>query len=688
MNNNRSLSHQHSSRRILLDDSACNFELETTFDDNMGSFANMFDIRTISGEISIFAIEIYIDVPKNVFFEIYTKTNSFRDDEGKNSLKPWKLVKKGFVTGAGRRRGTLIRDFTIGNITMAPNELRAFYVTLNTPDLRYRDLRPENPDAVIGDLFIDNEDLELYVGISLAGYPLQQDTPTFGKRAWSGKIHYLADRTCVPSASPSLPDTLFPTIQNSNEPSQYASLEPTIMETMEPTIMETIEPTISSTSTPTDIDATREPSVTKTLEPTLGKSSNPTVSNTLEPSIANSKDPTFFYSQTPTKIKTNKPITRKPTIKITPKPTHGKTLTPTNLKTPKPTNKKTMKPINPKTSKPSSNPTSSPSPPPSTLPSIMESMEPTGYPTEEPSSHPTLTFPSKSPTFIESETPSTLAPTSIPSLSVSLTPRYPEPEEWMCSEKKILATELDGSTGAYGNMFTVTTKEENIKVTTLSFHTDNMETDTTVIVYTKPGDFVGFENQPRSWRKIGESTLRGAGVGYPTKIPENDFQPVYIIRNNTVSFYITLTSADIRYSRKNSTLGDVAAFDDYLTIHTGVGVADYPFASEFFLYSPRTFNGIVHFSTEAECLPTMNITYSFTVSHSSNLPESDLAQLVATNVELSGRSLAGTVDDLLEYTRKYNVSVDSSWAEKSKGEYELMLQNSFRLFLNLYCRLL
>jgi hypothetical protein len=40
-------------RRLMLDDTACTFELETTFDDNMGSYGNMFDVKTLDGEISI-----------------------------------------------------------------------------------------------------------------------------------------------------------------------------------------------------------------------------------------------------------------------------------------------------------------------------------------------------------------------------------------------------------------------------------------------------------------------------------------------------------------------------------------------------------------------------------------------------------------------------------------------------------
>ena len=86
---------------------------------NMGSFGNMFDIKTLGGEISIYAIGIYVDVTTSVNYEIYTsKLNSFNDDNGKLSLLPMDISQERICDGAGRRLGTPIRDFAIGNLTI------------------------------------------------------------------------------------------------------------------------------------------------------------------------------------------------------------------------------------------------------------------------------------------------------------------------------------------------------------------------------------------------------------------------------------------------------------------------------------------------------------------------------------------------------------------------------------------
>ena len=58
----------------------CLNELTTTYEDNLGSFGNMFDIHTYD-DIQLYGIDIYTDVEKSVDFEIYTKANAFAEDK-------------------------------------------------------------------------------------------------------------------------------------------------------------------------------------------------------------------------------------------------------------------------------------------------------------------------------------------------------------------------------------------------------------------------------------------------------------------------------------------------------------------------------------------------------------------------------------------------------------------------------
>lgn len=245
----------------------------------------------------------------------------------------------------------------------------------------------------------------------------------------------------------------------------------------------------------------------------------------------------------------------------------------------------------------------------------------------------------------------------------------PEEEIWECQDHNVVQTTFDGGTGAYGNMFTVTAKEEAVKVTTLSFHTDYSEGEVTAMVYTRMGDFVGYENEPQAWRKICESSLRGGGAGFPSMIEPEDFESVSMLPGQTASFYITLTTADIRYTRTNSTLGTPVASHKYLDVNAGVGLADFPFASDFFLYAPRAFNGMVHFDVQSpDCLPLLTQTYSFNVHHPSDITGAQLYRLIASRVEATARGLMETQDVLIDYANDHQLAVDSATAESSGGK--------------------
>ena len=598
-------------------DGACNsYSLTSSYDDNLGSYGNMFDVRTYDEEITLFGVDFYTDITDKVTYKIYTKSNSFHDDGGKEGLSAWTLLKTGSTFGAGWKKGTPVRDFPMGNLTMAPNEKRSFYVTLTTTDLRYRDIRGERPDAVVGDTYVQNEDLEIQVGVSLGNYPLTGKNTFFGKRGWSGSLHYyLAGHTCAPSTSPSMLDSQSP----SSSPSQNPSASPSMLDSQSPSSSQSQNP-----SGPLD---TPSPTVTLSTAPSTPPSLAASVEPTIEPSLASPTEPTITLSTAPSPA---------PSIAASGEPTIE--------------------------------------------PSLAASIDPTAstpVPSPTPSSAPSLSLdPSSAPSTV---------PMALPSLSMS--PSRDQPDEWECSDNNAVETTFDGGTGAYGNMFTVTAKEEAVRITTLSFHTDNSKGNVTAMVYTKMGDFVGYENEPRAWKKISESTLWGAGGGYPSMIPIMDFESVHLLPNETAAFYITLTTADIRYSNtKNTTLGSPIASDDYLDVSAGVGLADYPFASEYFLYAPREFNGVVHFSKEADCLPLLKMTYSFNIHHPADIVGSELYRLVANNVETSARSLLDTQPILLDWAKNHHVSVDSASGESGDGKCAkvLLVSSLFVCVLNVY----
>ena len=197
-------------------ENGCENDISTTFDNNIGSFGNMFDIVTYNSSIHLQGFQFYTDKLEPVMYEIYTKEGSYVDGI---FLSNWTLLGKGTVNGLGSGRGTPVRNFSTLNIPQ--NVTQAFYVTLSTADIRYRDITAELPGALPGDVYFQNEDLEIQIGVSVGTYPMS--TTFFGPRLWCGSLEYTANHEC-PSVAPSLQPSKTPSVA----PSLFPSTAPTL----------------------------------------------------------------------------------------------------------------------------------------------------------------------------------------------------------------------------------------------------------------------------------------------------------------------------------------------------------------------------------------------------------------------------------------------------------------------------
>ena len=205
-------------------------------------------------------------------------------------------------------------------------------------------------------------------------------------------------------------------------------------------------------------------------------------------------------------------------------------------------------------------------------------------------------------------------------------------------------------------MFTITAKNEPVRIDTVSFHTD-LSTAVTAIVYTKPGNYIGFESTPSAWRKVAEATTIGAGNGKPTMIPRQDFESFTLGIGETVALYVTMTTPNIRYTRTEILTGDPVVSDEYLTVSAGDGVADYPFATEFFLYQPRIFNGMVHYAVDSECFAMAPVGYAFQVQHSQSVPQSQVVGQMASIMEQILLGQVQTVPSLKAFVDQHDLSI-------------------------------
>lgn len=148
----------------------------------------MFTIQSHNDPISIITMEICANpIESSMQVQIYTKGGDFKGVE--NHPSKWIKIVDTSIFPAREGRGTLIPTDDFMSFTMNPNEVRAFFVSIKTSDLRYR----QADDFDIAQPFVSDGYLSMNVGIGLAD-------PGFGNRVFpsrmfSGIVHYtrLAD---------------------------------------------------------------------------------------------------------------------------------------------------------------------------------------------------------------------------------------------------------------------------------------------------------------------------------------------------------------------------------------------------------------------------------------------------------------------------------------------------------------
>ncbi len=148
-----------------------------------------------------------------------------------------------------------------------------------------------------------------------------------------------------------------------------------------------------------------------------------------------------------------------------------------------------------------------------------------------------------------------------------------------------LKTTFEQNNGSYGSMFNVVAFR-SLAISSMDIHireTSNFKLE----IYTKLGSYIDHENNPDVWTKIVDTTIKGVGVGWPTTIPSGIFPSTIISKGETRAFYVTLDSANLRY-----TTGMVESINSDLAITDSAGIGGYPFGP---VYTPRMWNGSLRY---------------------------------------------------------------------------------------------
>jgi hypothetical protein len=115
-------------------------------------------------------------------------------------------------------------------------------------------------------------------------------------------------------------------------------------------------------------------------------------------------------------------------------------------------------------------------------------------------------------------------------------------------------------------------------------------------VYFKPGSQRGYQHSPNQWTRLGETVIKGQGLGHKSTLPNSLFQPVQVNAYEKVAFYITSTSSASMRTSIGSYVGNTVVRNNDLKIMEGVSL-NYPFGA---LSAPRVWNGILHYSLVKE----------------------------------------------------------------------------------------
>ncbi len=197
-----------------------------------------------------------------------------------------------------------------------------------------------------------------------------------------------------------------------------------------------------------------------------------------------------------------------------------------------------------------------------------------------------------------------------------------------------LLTTLAAGNNHRGNMFDIVATN-TVLITGFDAHPMG---NTTIEIYYRPGTFVGFESSSAGWTLVGSAAVTAQPYGTATPIPLN--VGVTIPAGQTYSFYVTSTNVSVSLNYSNgSAVGTVQSSDANIQFLQGKGM-EYPFALGGAIFSPRVFNGIIHYERPLNYVwSTGETTNSITVA-----PTSNASYNVTTTDVLNACSNIDTID--------------------------------------------
>lgn len=194
-----------------------------------------------------------------------------------------------------------------------------------------------------------------------------------------------------------------------------------------------------------------------------------------------------------------------------------------------------------------------------------------------------------------------------------------DPASDTCELTSQLTTTMVPDSTSSGALFMVQSFGNSLDIVTVEFSVNPIDTsDVQVQVFSRIGDFVGFNNKPDAWKLAANTTIQPSQYGLGTIIPVSSFQSITMQPQELRAFYVVLTTPVLQFTKAppQASLGDVYQFDKILSVSVGAALPRY-FGND--LIKDRIFNGRLHYTTKLKCVnaevPT-TVVYSFLVEKS------------------------------------------------------------------------
>ena len=157
-----------------------------------------------------------------------------------------------------------------------------------------------------------------------------------------------------------------------------------------------------------------------------------------------------------------------------------------------------------------------------------------------------------------------------------------------CDRKLYALYEGSYPRGATGVMFSVESKSRDVEISSFQFFT-GYTVHTLIQVYTRAGQFDGFESSETEWDLVHNATQQLGGANTLTTISLSS--KLEIPAGTSRSFFLW-SGSPIRY-RVGKQIGSVTNSDSLINLYDGLGLMK-KFSGDFLdVYNPRSFVGII-----------------------------------------------------------------------------------------------